>query len=147
MLLGTVLSSNKTNILVMTGGCVAHLLLISLVNILMDFHNKTLNEAFLLVALIPIPKFLHPKTKFHSILEARLFHECLDFILQPLKKAAQQGVLMADSFGQNHWCFTPLASYIVDMPESALILGVGSKTSSVTTAFYQQFGDDFRHPP
>ena len=130
----------------MTGGRVAHPLLISLANISMDFRNKASNEAFLLVALIPIPKFLHPKTKIRSVLEARLFHECLDFILRPLKQAAQQGVLMADPFGQNRWCFTPLASYIVDTPESALISGVGSKTSSVTTASYQQFGDDFRHP-
>jgi hypothetical protein len=34
----------------------------------------------------------------------------------------------------------------VDIPESALIAGVGGKTSSVTTAFYINFGDNFQHP-
>ncbi|KAI6043359.1 hypothetical protein EDC04DRAFT_2562888, partial [Pisolithus marmoratus] len=40
MLLGVVLSSDKTNILVMTGNRVAHLLLLSLANINSDIHSK-----------------------------------------------------------------------------------------------------------
>ena len=77
----------------------------------------------------------------------RLFHECQDLILQPLKVAAQYGVLMADPLGTKWWCFTSLAAYIVDTPESALISGVGGKTSSVTMATFRQFGDDHWHPP
>jgi len=113
----------------------------------MDFRNKASNNAYLLLALLPIPKFMHPKKKICGILEARLFHECLDLILQPLKEAAKAGHLMLDPLGQQHWCFMPLASYIVDTPESALVSGVGCKTSSVTTAIYAQLGDDFHHPP
>jgi hypothetical protein len=74
-----------------------------------------------------------------------LVHECLDFILRPLKIAAQIGIMMSDPLGWRRFCYTPLAAYIVDTPESALIAGVGGKTSSVTTASYKQFGDDFRH--
>ncbi|KAF8871276.1 hypothetical protein CPB84DRAFT_1818218 [Gymnopilus junonius] len=69
-LLGTILSSDKTNISNMTGGHVAHPLLISLANLDMEFRNKASNHAFLLLGLLP-----------------------------PLKIAAQVGVLMADPVG------------------------------------------------
>lgn len=54
---------------------------------------------------------------------------------------------MSDPLGYRRFCFPPLAAYIVDTPESALIAGVGGKTSSVTMAFYKHFGDNFRHEP
>jgi hypothetical protein len=141
------LSSDKTNISAQTGGRVAHPLLISSANISMDFRTKASNHAFLLVALIPVPTFIHPDTKIQGILEARLYHSCLDLILSPLKTAAQLGVMLTDPVGFSRYCFTPLVSCIVDTPESALIAGVGGRTSSVTLAFHSEFGDSFRHPP
>jgi hypothetical protein len=145
-LLGVILSSDKTTISAMTGNRMAHPLLISLANLDMDFRGKVSHHAFLLLALLPIPKFL-AKKKIRGALESRLIHECLDFVLAPLKKAAEVGVLMSDPLGQLRFCFTPLASYIVDTPESALLAGVAGKTSSVTMASYKQFGDPFRHEP
>ena len=87
-LLGVILSSDKTNLSSMTGGRVAHPLLISLANLLMDFHTKATNHAFHLLALLPTPKFIHEDQKTRGVLENCLIHHCLDFILQPLKKAA-----------------------------------------------------------
>ncbi|KAH9159458.1 hypothetical protein EDB89DRAFT_2117806 [Lactarius sanguifluus] len=98
-LLGVVLSSDKTNISAMTGGRVAHPLLISLANLLMDFRMKGTNHAFLLLALLPVPNFIHKDSKTRGILENRMVHECLDFILTPLKKAAQFGIMMSDPLG------------------------------------------------
>ncbi|KAM6504101.1 hypothetical protein JOM56_001044 [Amanita muscaria] len=95
-LLGVVLSSDKTNLSSMTGGRVAHPLLISLANILMDFRAKASNHAFQLLALLPIPKFTDNDRKMQGVLENRLIHECLDFVLQPLKKAAEFGIMMSD---------------------------------------------------
>ncbi|KJA25664.1 hypothetical protein HYPSUDRAFT_64392 [Hypholoma sublateritium FD-334 SS-4] len=54
---------------------------------------------------------------------------------------------MTNPLGWQHFCFTLLAAYIVDTPESTLIAGVSSKTSSVTMAMYKQFGDSFWHEP
>lgn len=125
----------------------AHPLLISSANISKDFRTKASNHAFLLVALIPIPNFVHPVTKIQGILEARLYHSCLDLILSPLKTAAQLGVMLTDPVGFSRYSFTPLVSCIVDTPESALIAGIGGQTSSVTLASHSQFGDSFRHPP
>lgn len=131
----------------MTGGRVAHPLLISMANISMDFRNKSSNHCYLLLALLPVPNFIHPNSKICGILEARLLHQCFDDILQPLKDAARFGINMTDPLGSKRFCFTPLASCIVDTPESALIAGVGGLTSSITLASYQEFGDAFRHPP
>ena len=144
--LGVVLSSDKTNISSMTGGCSAHPLLISLANIFQEFWNKASNHSYLLLGLLPIPKFIHKKRKIRGMLEARLYHSCLDIILAPLKAAAAIGVMLSDPVGNLRWCFTPLASFIVDTPEAQLIACVGGKTSPLTVANYQQFGDDFRHP-
>jgi hypothetical protein len=130
----------------MTGGRTAHPLLISLANISMEFQNKASNHSFLLLALLPIPKYIHGNKKVRGMLEARLYHQCLDIILAPLKAAAQLGALLSDPLGSLRWCFTPLASFIVDTPEAQLISCVGGKSSPVTTANYQHFGDSFRHP-
>ena len=130
----------------MTGGRSAHPLLISLANISQEFRNKASNHSYLLLALLPIPKFIHRKARIRGMLDARLYHSCLDIILAPLKAAAGIGVMLSDPVGNLRWCFTPLASFIVDTPEAQLIACVGGKTSPVTTANYRQFGDDFRHP-
>jgi Plavaka transposase len=129
----------------MTGNRVAHPLLISLANISMDFRTKASNDLFLLLALLPIPKFTHPDRKIRGVLESRLIHLSLDIILDPLKKATQFGISMEDPLGLRHICFPPLAAYIVDTPESALVACVAGKTSSVTMASYKQFGDNYRH--
>ena len=146
-LLGTVLSSDKTNISAMTGNRVAHPLLISLANLNMNFRMKSSNRAFLLLALLPVPSFIHQNKRLRGLLGDRLIHECLSFVLQPLKTAATIGIMMSDPLGCRRFCFTPLAAYIVDTPESTLIAGVAARTSSVTMASYKQLGDNFQHEP
>jgi hypothetical protein len=82
-----------------------------------------------------------------GLLEDRLMHECLSIVLKPLMKAAEIGIMMSDPVGNVRHCFTPLAVYIVDMPEAAMLACVRRKTSPFTMASYLQFGDSFRHPP
>ncbi|KAG1820112.1 hypothetical protein EV424DRAFT_1347202 [Suillus variegatus] len=146
-LLGVILSSDKTNIMNMTGGRVAHPLLISLANIKMSVRNKASSHTFLLTALLPITEFLHPVKRMQGVLEARLIHQCLDIILEPLKQAARIGRMMSDPAGNLRYCFTPLASYIVDTPEAAMLACVQGKTSPLTMASYKEFGDAFQHTP
>lgn len=131
----------------MTGGRNAHPLLISLANISMEFRNKASSNAYLLLALLPIANFIHPNQKVRGMLDSRLYHHCVDLILRPLKSAAQISVMLSDPVGALRWCFTPLASFIVDTPEAQLISAVGGKSSPVTIASSKQFGDAFRHPP
>ncbi len=138
-----VLSSDEMNISAMTGSRTAHPLLISLANISMEFRNKASNHAFLLLALLPIPKYIHGKRKIRGMLKSRLYHQCLDIVLTPLKAAAQFGIMLSDPLGIICWCFTPLALFIVDTPEAQLISCVGGKSLPVTIANYKQFSDDF----
>ncbi|KAG6379824.1 hypothetical protein JVT61DRAFT_10372 [Boletus reticuloceps] len=116
MLLGVILSSDKTNITSMTGGHVAHPLLISLANIPMKYHNKASNHVFSLSTLLPITKFIHENLRICTVLNDRLIHHCLDIVLEPLKQAARIGWMMSDPSRNLHLCYTPLASYIVDTP-------------------------------
>ncbi|KAF8425368.1 hypothetical protein L210DRAFT_3421346 [Boletus edulis BED1] len=98
-LCGVILSSDKTNITNVCRGRVAHPLLISLTNIRMKTRNKASSHAFLLLALMPIPRFVHPTTRICSVLEARLFHQCLDIVLEPLKTVVRVGRMMSDPLG------------------------------------------------
>src|SRR5260370_19773236 len=116
-------------------------------NISMGFRIKASNHTFLLVALLPVLNFIHPNTKIKGVLEARLFHSCVNLVMQPLKKAAMLGVMMSDPCGFSCHCFMPIASCIVDTPESALIACVGGQTSSVTLASHPQFCAPFCHCP
>ncbi|KAG1840425.1 hypothetical protein C8R48DRAFT_679594 [Suillus tomentosus] len=144
--LGTVLSSDKTNITMMTGARVAHPLLLGLANICMRTRMKLSSKVFMLTALLPIPQYLHPNQRMRGMLEDCLIHECLSIILQPLMKAAELGIMMSDPVGNIRHCFTPLAAYIVDTPEACMLACVHGKTSPFTLVSYLQFGDNFRHP-
>ena len=101
----------------------------------------------MLSALLPVPEFIHEKKHMRGILEDRLTHQCLDIVLKPIKTATRLGIMMSDPDGHNRYCFTPLAGYIADTPEAAMLAAVGGKTSPVTMAMYKQFGDSFRHEP
>ena len=146
-LLGVVLSSDKTNISVMTGNRMVHPLLLSLANIDADICSKGLLHAHLLLALLPVVSFIHPKTRVRSLLADHLVHESLDFVLNPLKVAAAVGIMMNDPVGNLQYCFTPLVAYIADTLEQTLLSGTSPKASPVSTATYKEFGDPYPHPP
>lgn len=98
-LLGTLISSDNTNISAMIGNWIAHPLLISLMDIVMDFQMKAFNHTFLLLALLPIMKFIHKSKKICGVLKNHLIHECIDFTIKPLKNAAEIGIMMSDPLG------------------------------------------------
>ena len=86
----------------MTGDCMVHSLLISLANILANFQLKSSHETFVLLALLHIPKFIHQNTftkRTQGLLSDHLAHECLNFILKPLKICASIGIMMSDPLG------------------------------------------------
>ena len=107
----------------MTGDRVAHPVLLSLANICMDICMKSSNHAFILIALLPCPKFLDKDQAICSVLENRTIHLCLDIITHPLKLAARAGRMIVDPLGHSRFCFTALASYIVEPPQSLVSLG------------------------
>ena len=131
----------------MTGNCVAHPLLISLADIVMDFQKKLSHCAFMLLTIFPVPKFLHKNRRIRGVLENCLTHECIDFIVEPLKIATEIGIMMSDPLGWHQYCFTPLAAAIIDTPKVLMYAGISPRASPVTMATYKQFGDAFQHEP
>jgi hypothetical protein len=146
MLLGVTLSSDKTNISVMSGNHMAHPLLISLANIDADIHSKGSLHGHLLLTLLPVPSFIHKKSRVRGLLSDCLFHQCLDFVLHPLKVAAAVGVMMSDPVGNLRYCYMPLVAYIADTPEQSLLACTSTRASSISTALYHQFSDNVIHP-
>ncbi|KAI5990601.1 hypothetical protein EDD15DRAFT_2170126 [Pisolithus albus] len=115
-LLGVVLSSDKTNISVMSGNRMAHPLLISLANIDACLRSKSSAHAYILLALLPIAKFTHGTTHIHSLLQDRLVHQALNVVLPPLKTAASVGVMMSDPRGNLPTTLTAICSACSQYP-------------------------------
>ncbi|KAJ6468957.1 hypothetical protein DFH09DRAFT_1254079 [Mycena vulgaris] len=113
--IGTIVSTDKTQITAMTGNRVAHPLLISAANIDMDFRMKASHHAFLLGAMIPIAKFKEKNNDIRGVLQRRLYHACLDFVFAPLKKAAQVGVMLSDAV----WEPAPYTLSLIEEVEEA----------------------------
>ncbi|KAI5994542.1 hypothetical protein EDC04DRAFT_2586190 [Pisolithus marmoratus] len=111
-ILDVVLSSDKRNISIMTGNCMAHPILISLANINVEVHSKMSLHGYLLLALLPILKFFEKTTHVHGLLQDQLFHQALNQLLTPLKTAAAVEIMMSDLVGNLHYCYMLLASWI-----------------------------------
>ncbi|KAI5986499.1 hypothetical protein EDD15DRAFT_2174848 [Pisolithus albus] len=140
-LLGVVLSSDKTHI-TQVGNCQAHPLLISLANISADIHTKGSTKSYLLLALLPVPKFVHPNKRLCGVLADQLLHQVISIVVRPLKQAtAESGRMMSDPLGNLKYCLTPLVAYIADTPEQCVIACISSNASAVTMAISTQFGD------
>ncbi|KAG6372134.1 hypothetical protein JVT61DRAFT_7920 [Boletus reticuloceps] len=135
---GVVLSSDKTNISVISGNWMVYPLLISLANIDPVIHSKISLHTYFLLALLPITKFTHKQSCICSLLQDRLTHATLNKVLEPLKVAARMGYMMSDPVGNLRYCYTPLVGYIADTPEQTLLACVGPKASLFTTATSKQ---------
>ncbi|KAG1824635.1 uncharacterized protein BJ212DRAFT_1444391 [Suillus subaureus] len=107
---------------------------------------KATMHAWSCIAYMPIPQFVcHPD--FASLLQAHVWHQCMDIVFQGVKSAAATGTQMVDPVGNLHYSFTPLVAYTADLPEQQLIACVSKNASPVTLAMQLQFGDRKLYPP
>ena len=83
-----------------------------------DFLIKVSHCAFMLLAILPVPKFLQKNRKICGVLENHLIHECIDFVVEHLKIATEIGIMMLDPLSWCWYCFTPLISAIIDTQSS-----------------------------
>ncbi|KAG6372042.1 hypothetical protein JVT61DRAFT_8748 [Boletus reticuloceps] len=135
-----ILASDKTPVTRQTGGLQMHPVFMTIGNIQSDVRMQATSHAWRCVAFIPSAEFeVHPD--FKTILLARLFHHCMDEVVAPLKYAALHGVTLSDAMGCIRHCYTPLVSYIVDLPEQQLIACVAMNASPVTVAEKSEFGN------
>lgn len=140
-MLGVIGASDKTPLTIGTGNREMHPVLISLANIEPGVRMKATSHSFVLAAYLPIPKFIDVTPAVQAALAARVYHSCLNIITESLQQAARHGAEMADPLGRTRICYTPLVSWIADLPEQRLIAGVLQNQSPVSEATSDQFGD------
>ncbi|KAI6009745.1 hypothetical protein PISMIDRAFT_117447 [Pisolithus microcarpus 441] len=117
-------ASDKMPVTRHTGSLEMHPLFLMIGNIDSDAHMKATVYAWHCVAFMPTIKFdVHPD--YQTILQARLWHRCVDIVTEKLKCAANVGEFMTDPFGDVRHCFTPLVAWTADFPEQQLIASVG----------------------
>ncbi|KAG2074318.1 hypothetical protein BDR04DRAFT_1126918 [Suillus decipiens] len=88
-------ASDKTLVTRHTGGLEMHLLFLTIGNIQADFHMKATLHVWQCTAFMPIPAFI-VNSDFQSLLQAHLWHKCMDLICSNLKIAAHVGKYMVD---------------------------------------------------
>ena len=140
------LASDKAPVTRMTGDLEMHPLFLTIANINSQVRMKTTSHAWSCIAYTPSPEFIvHPD--FQSVLEARVWHRCLDIVCIGLKLAARTGTFMNDPNSVTRYCFTPLAVYIADLPEQLMIACVTKSVSPISLAEQNQFGDGILYAP
>ena len=135
-----ILASDKTPVTRHTGGLQMHPVFLTIGNIQSDIRMQASSHAWRCIAFIPLPTIkVHSKCK--TLLSSRLFHWSLDVVTARLKEAVKNGHMLVDASGNIRRCFTPLVSYIADLPEQQLIAGVSKNASPVTMAELPSFGN------
>ncbi|KAG8728106.1 hypothetical protein FRC11_011807, partial [Ceratobasidium sp. 423] len=96
----------------------AYAVMVSIGNISKDVQCKPSMHATVLLGYLPVKDFKDiPNTKLHGQLKGKLHHRAMEMLLEPLKEAVKEGVLM--------WCmdscqchiYPILATYSADSPE------------------------------
>lgn len=99
-----------------------HAVYLSCGNIKKALRTKISARTWMLVAQVPIAKF--EPSKHQTLFTIRALHQCLDIIVDSLKKCAVTAVDMADPNGCVRSVHTFLAAYIADLPEQQSLAGV-----------------------
>ena len=87
----------------------------------------------MLIAYMPAVNFLEEKS-IRGTLTNRLYHHCMDIVLQSLIKPGLYGVRMIDSKGDIRQCWPRVAAHLADYPEQCLV-NVGRKSRAFPCAW------------
>jgi hypothetical protein len=123
-----------------------HPTFLTIANIRSDIRMKATAHAWSCIAYMPIPQYIC-NPEFSSLLQARMWHRCMDIVCENLKHAAAVGTGMVDPLGFLRYGFTPLVAYTADLPEQQMIACVSKNASPVTLAIQPQFGDGKVYEP
>ncbi|KAG2047378.1 hypothetical protein BDR06DRAFT_1031315 [Suillus hirtellus] len=141
-----ILGSDKTPVTRLAGGIEMHPVFVTIGNIDSEVCSKATLRAWCCIAYIPVIKFcIH--TDYQSILQARLWHKCLDLVFANLKVAAKDGCFMPDPSCYIRHVFMPLVTHVCDLPEATMIAAVSKNSSPLTMATQADFGDGILHLP
>ncbi|KAF8755571.1 Zn-finger protein [Rhizoctonia solani] len=100
------------------GGIQAYPVMVSIGNISKDIRRKPSMHATVLLGYLPVEEFKDVgDEKLGQQLKGELRHRAMEKLLEPLKKASKEGVLMWCADGRQRRAYPILAAYIGDSPE------------------------------
>jgi hypothetical protein len=136
------LGSDKTHLSVFAGNKKAWPLYLSIGNIHSKVRNAPSRHAWILIAYLPVVVFRDN----NGDNEARLYHQCVKYVLNPLAEPGRVGIDLIDSVGAVRSCHPLVAAHLADNPEQSLINVVAGRCSTVTTAKYKKLGEPTPEP-
>ncbi|KAJ7803565.1 hypothetical protein B0H14DRAFT_3091956 [Mycena olivaceomarginata] len=116
-----IISSDKT-LLTLFRNRTAYPVYLTIGNIPKDIRRKPSRQAQILLAYLPTSKLEHIAVKaLRRRILANLFHACMRKILEPLKDAGLNGMVVASGDGVARRGHPILAAYVGDYPEQLLV--------------------------
>jgi Plavaka transposase len=100
----------------------------------------------MLIAYIPHVLFLEHKS-IRTTLTSRLYHQCLEIVIQSLIQPGRTGVEITDAAGNVRLGFPLVAGHIGDLPELQLVSICAKYSSPFTTAGFHDLGDSVPRRP
>ena len=135
-----ILGSDKTPVTSHSGGLQMHPVFLTIGNIQSDIRMQATSHTWRCIRFIPSLEIkVDPEHK--TLLLSQIFHWSLNIITASLKHVAKHDCMLVNASGHTQNCFTPLVSYITDLPEQQLIIGISKNASSVTMAELPMFGN------
>ncbi|KAF9032528.1 hypothetical protein BDZ89DRAFT_1100996 [Hymenopellis radicata] len=120
-LIPIIISSDKTQITVFRNKS-AYPVYMTIGNIPKEIRRKPSMRAYVLLGYLPTSRLetiTNKSARRHML--ANLFHACLGHITEPLKDAAEMGVVLASGDGMRRRTHPIFAAYIGDYPEQVLV--------------------------
>lgn len=129
------LAADKTKVTNQAGDKSCHPLYFVPGNIKKEFRR----EFWQPIALIPVVKFKDKRSR--GVLNARLYHKCLDIVLHKLKEYSHKPKRMVDPYENFRDVCTVIGAFQSDTPEQNLIACVAGNQSPISLAEYGTLGN------
>ncbi|KZT19755.1 hypothetical protein NEOLEDRAFT_1077268, partial [Neolentinus lepideus HHB14362 ss-1] len=119
-----IISSDKTQV-TLFGNKSAYPIYMTIGNLPKEIRRKPSRGGHVLLGYLPTTRLDHiPNKAARRRTLANLFHSCVRWILQPLKKAGQEGLPMSSGDGVYRRCHPIFAMFVGDYPEQLLVMGI-----------------------